>query len=58
MTVPEEKRPKTDETDPAPRRVRAAAQGRSEPDTRPAVGAELQDKMAEKNLSTDDLTGS
>ena len=57
MTTPEENARKTEDTDPvvlgrAPDRER-----RERPDDRTDLGAELEDKMAEKGLSRDDFSG-
>ena len=64
MTTPEENTPKTDDTDQAvmkpggnPGRDPGQEPGRK-PDTRRELGAELEDRMAEKGLSRDDFTGS
>ncbi|GAA1575357.1 hypothetical protein GCM10009678_67520 [Actinomadura kijaniata] len=64
MTTPEENRPKTGDTDQVVMRPggdpdrRADQESGSEPDTRPSLGAELEDKMAERGVTREDLTGS
>ncbi|MGK5553559.1 hypothetical protein ACSNOI_18255 [Actinomadura kijaniata] len=64
MTMPEESRPKTHDTDQVVTRPdgdperRADREPGSEPDTRPSLGAELEDKMAEQGMTREDLTGS
>lgn len=60
MTTPEENTPKTDDTEQAGTRPdgNTEQEPRREPDTRRELGAELEDRMAEKGLSRDDFTGS
>lgn len=65
MTTPEENAPETDDTDQvamepggAPERNADREKPRPGPDTRNELGAELEDKMAEKGLSRDDFSGS
>ncbi|GAA1808075.1 hypothetical protein [Actinomadura chokoriensis] len=65
MTTPEENAPKTDDTDQVvmkpggdPGRDVDQEKPRPGPDTRNELGAELEDKMAEKGLSRDDFSGS
>ncbi|NKZ07475.1 hypothetical protein [Actinomadura latina] len=58
MTTPEENAPKTDDTDQVVMKPGGAPdrEARDRPDTRTELGAELEDKMAEKGLSRDDFT--
>ncbi|WP_018655598.1 hypothetical protein [Actinomadura flavalba] len=60
MTTPEENAPKTTDTDQVVFRPDGDPdqEPRTNPDSddRPAVGAELRDRLAEKGLSEDDLT--
>ncbi|WP_067474462.1 hypothetical protein [Actinomadura hibisca] len=64
MTTPEENNPKTRDADQVVTRPggdpdrRAAEKPRRKPDTRPSLGAELEDKMAEQGISREELTGS
>ncbi|MEW2352242.1 hypothetical protein [Spirillospora sp. NPDC029432] len=63
MSTPEENAAKTDKTDPVVMRPGgdpdrdADQEPRRDPDTRPAVGAELQDAMERADVDRDDLTG-
>ncbi|MEV4004986.1 hypothetical protein [Actinomadura sp. NPDC049753] len=54
MTTPEENAPKTDDTD----QVEPDQERGKRPDVRTELGAELEDKMAEKGLSRDDFSES
>ncbi|MGI5200796.1 hypothetical protein ACQEU6_04235 [Spirillospora sp. CA-108201] len=54
MTTPEENAPKTEDTD----QVEPGKEREPRSDARTELGAELEDKMAEKGLSRDDFTGS
>lgn len=54
LTTPEENAPKTEDTD----QVEPGKKREPRSDTRTELGAELEDKMAEKGLSRDDFTGS
>ncbi|MEU4825421.1 hypothetical protein AB0H37_26415 [Actinomadura sp. NPDC023710] len=54
MTTPEENAPKTEDTD----QVEPDEERESRPDVRTELGAELEDKMAEKGLSRDDFSES
>ncbi|MGI5169894.1 hypothetical protein ACQEU3_36630 [Spirillospora sp. CA-253888] len=64
MTMPEENSPKTHDTDQVVMRPdgdpdrRASEEPERKPDTRPSLGAELEDKMAEQGISREELTGS
>jgi hypothetical protein len=65
MTTPEENAPETDDTDQVvmepggdPNRDVEQEKPRRGPDTRYELGAELEDKMAEKGLSRDDFSES
>ncbi|MEU8307788.1 hypothetical protein AB0C84_29910 [Actinomadura sp. NPDC048955] len=54
MTTPEENAPKTEDTD----RAEPGKDREPRPDVRTELGAELEDKMAEKGLSRDDFSES
>lgn len=54
LTTPEENAPKTEDTD----QVKPERERKTKPDVRTELGAELEDKMAEKGLSRDDFTES
>ncbi|GGU06185.1 hypothetical protein [Actinomadura citrea] len=54
LTTPEENAPKTEDTD----QVEPDEERESRPDVRTELGAELEDKMAEKGLSRDDFSES
>ncbi|GGQ43436.1 hypothetical protein [Actinomadura coerulea] len=54
LTTPEENAPKTEDTD----QVKPEQERKTKPDVRTELGAELEDKMAEKGLSRDDFTES
>lgn len=54
LTTPEENAPKTEDTDQA----EPGQEGGKRPDVRTELGAELEDKMAEKGLSRDDFSES
>lgn len=54
LTTPEENTPKTEETD----QVEPDQKREPRPDARTELGAELEDKMAEKGLSRDDFSES
>ncbi|URM95154.1 hypothetical protein LUW76_12975 [Actinomadura madurae] len=59
MTTPEENAPKTSDTDQVMNSDRDPDQNSEpRPDVRTELGAELEDKMAEKGLSRDDFTES
>ncbi|MCP9949581.1 hypothetical protein [Actinomadura madurae] len=59
MTTPEENAPKTWDTDQVMNSDRDPDQNSEpRPDVRTELGAELEDKMAEKGLSRDDFTES
>ncbi|QXJ26595.1 hypothetical protein AGRA3207_003644 [Actinomadura graeca] len=60
MTTPEENAAKTEDTDqvvmkPGGDSGQDADQAQPDPDVRPELGAELEDKMAEKGISRDDF---
>lgn len=65
MSTPEDNVPKNEDTDQAamkpdgaPKRNADRRKTRRGPDTRNELGAELEDKMAEKGLSRDDFSES
>lgn len=63
MTTPEENAAKSDKTDQVVMRPggdpdrRADEEPRRDPDTRPAVGAELQDAMERADIGRDEIAG-
>ncbi|NDU77445.1 hypothetical protein GWI34_33225 [Actinomadura sp. DSM 109109] len=56
LTTPEENAPKTEDTDQEPKK--RDRESEEQPDVRNELGAELEDKMAEKGLSRDDFSES